>query len=118
MIRSLLQHCILALFVISVGCSSETNEDDDDKKPQSKESPQLSDSNATSIPRIVQEAPGFVYPDGAVTIYYDNGHKHSSGLYKNAKKEGVWVYFGSEAEVIIRREVYDDGKKVSEESSD
>jgi hypothetical protein len=42
--------------------------------------------------------------------------KHSSGLYKEGQKAGNWVYFGTEPEVYIRKEVHKDGEKISEES--
>ena len=105
-------------FLLLVSCSSEP--DEVKPKPETKkERPSFSpiaDSNITIPREIVREAPGFVYPDGPVTIYYDDGSKHSSGLYKDGKKEGRWVYFGTEQEVTIRRETYEGGEKVSEES--
>ena len=79
--------------------------------PQSSRSAEL---NRTVERKIVQEEPGFVYPDGPTTIFYDDGTKHSSGLYKDGKKDGNWVYFGTEPEVYIRQEVYKDGEKISE----
>ena len=100
-----------------VSCSSEP----DEVKPETETSTER--NSTTSKPyhlivsrEIVREAPDFVYPDGPVTIYYDDGSKHSSGLYKDGKKEGGWVYFGTEPEVTIRRETYEGGVKVSEES--
>ena len=101
-----------------VSCSSEP----DIVKPESetkKERPSFSpiaDSNITIAREIAREDPEFVYPDGPVTIYYNDGSKHSSGLYKDGKKEGTWVYFGTEPEVAIRREIYEGGEKISEES--
>ena len=105
-------------FLLMVSCSSEPDEVKSEPETE-KERPSFSpiaDSNITIPREIVREAPGFVYPDGPVTIYYDNGSKHSSGLYKDGKKEGSWVYFGTEPEVTIRRETYEGGEKVSEES--
>ena len=105
-------------FLLMVSCSSEPDEvksEPETKKERPSFSP-IADSNITIPREIVREAPDFVYPDGPVTIYYDDGSKHSSGLYKDGKKEGRWVYFGTEQEVTIRRETYEGGEKVSEES--
>jgi hypothetical protein len=105
-------------FLLMVSCSSEPDEvksEPETKKERAPFSP-IADSNITIPREIVREAPDFVYPDGPVTIYYDDGSKHSSGLYKDGKKEGSWVYFGTEPEVTIRRETYEGGVKVSEES--
>ena len=105
-------------FILLVSCSTEPAE----VKPgpqESTEPPQPSRSvepNATVERKIVQQAPGFVYPDGLVTIFYDDNTTHSYGLYKDGKKDGNWVYFGTEPEVYIRKEVYKDGEKISEES--
>lgn len=105
-------------FLLMVSCSSEPDEvksEQETKKERASFSP-IPDSNITIPLEIVREAPDFVYPDGPVTIYYDDGSKHSSGLYKDGKKEGSWVYFGTEPEVTILRETYEGGVKVSEES--
>jgi hypothetical protein len=112
---------ILYMFSFSLGilligaCSTEPDPVAPlEPKEQTQPSPALELN--TTVPReIVQEAPDFVYPDGPVTIYYDDGTKHSSGLYKDGKKDGNWIYFGTEPEVYIRKEVYKDGEKVSEE---
>ena len=100
--------------------SCSTEEEEVEPKPEkstgSPKSMGTVDLNTTVERKIVQEEPDFVYPDGPVTIYYDDGTKHSSGLYKDGKKEGNWVYFGTEPEVTIRTEVYKDGEKISEES--
>ena len=104
--------------ILLVSCSTEPAEVDPEPE-KSKEQPQPSRSvelNSSVERKIVQEAPDFVYPDGPVTIYYDDGTKHSSGLYKDGKKNGNWIYFGTEPEVYIRKEVYKDGEKISEES--
>ena len=119
-----LMKVILLMFSVSLGIlllgSCSTEEDEVEPKPgKSTGSPKpmrTVDLNTTVERKIVQEEPGFVYPDGPVTIYYDDGTKHSSGLYKDGKKEGNWVYFGTEPEVTIRTEVYKDGEKISEES--
>ena len=100
-------------FLLMVSCSSES--EPETRKEGNSFSP-IADSNITIPREIVREAPGFVYPDGTVTIYYDDGMKHSSGLYKDGQKDGIWVYFGTEPEVTIRRETYEGGVKVSEES--
>jgi hypothetical protein len=119
-----LMKVILLMFPVSLGilllgsCSTEPGEVEPGKN-EPTEPPQPSPSvelNTTVERKIVREAPDFVYPDGPVTIYYDDGTKHSSGLYKDGKKEGNWVYFGTEPEVYIRKEVYKDGEKISEES--
>ena len=105
-------------FLLMVSCSSEPDEvkpEPETKKERPSFSP-IADSNITIPLEIVREAPDFVYPDGPVTIYYDDGSKHSSGLYKDGKKEGNWIFFGTEPEVTIRRETYEGGVKVSEES--
>lgn len=119
-----LMKVILLMFSVSLGilllgsCSTEPAE----VKPgpeESTEPPQPSPSvelNATVERKVVQEAPGFVYPDGMVTIFYDDNTTHSYGLYKDGKKDGNWVYFGTEPEIYIRKEVYKDGEKISEES--
>ena len=119
-----LMKVILLMFSVSLGIlllgSCSTEEDAVEPKPgKSTGSPKpmrTVDLNTTVERKIVQEEPDFVYPDGPVTIYYDDGTKHSSGLYKDGKKEGNWVYFGTEPEVTIRTEVYKDGEKISEES--
>ena len=121
-----LMKVILLLFCVSLGIlmlgSCSTEQKDAEPKPEksggSPKPVQTVDLNTTVERKIVQEKPDFVYPDGPVTIYYDDGTKHSSGLYKDGKKEGNWVYFGTEPEVAIRREVYKDGEKISEESSE
>ena len=103
--------------ILLVSCSTEP---EDPEPVKSKEHPQPSQAierNSSVERKIVREAPDFVYPDGGpVTIYYDDGTKHSSGLYKDGKKDGNWVYFGTEPEVYIRKEVYKEGEKISEES--
>ena len=118
-----LMKVILLMFSVSLGilllcsCSSEPAEvkpEPETPKERSSSAPKA-DSNITVPREIVREAPDFVYPDGPVTIYYNDGTKHSSGLYKDGKKDGNWVYFGTEPEVYIRKEVYKDGEKVSEE---
>ena len=116
---------ILLMFSISLvalllgSCSTEPEEVEPGPN-KSTEPPQPSPSvelNTTVERKVVQEAPGFVYPDGGpFTVYYDDGTKHSTGLYKDGKKDGNWVYFGTEPEVHIRKEVYKDGEKISEES--
>ena len=119
-----LMKVILLMFSVSLGIlllgSCSTEEEEVEPKPGkstvSTKSMRTIDLNTTVERKIVQEEPGFVYPDGPVTIYYDDGTKHSSGLYKDGKKEGNWVYFGTEPEVTIRTEVYKDGEKISEES--
>mgnify|MGYP001214253974 FL=1 len=119
-----LMKVILLMFSVSLGIlllgSCSTEEDEVEPKPGkstgSPKSMRTIDLNTTVERKIVQEEPSFVYPDGPVTIYYDDGTKHSSGLYKDGKKEGNWVYFGTEPEVTIRTEVYKDGEKISEES--
>ena len=114
-----LMKVILLMFSVPLGtlllgsCSTEPGKNESTESPQP--SPPL-ELNITAPREIVQEAPDFVYPDGPVTIYYDDGTKHSTGLYKDGKKEGNWVYFGTEPEVYIRKEVYKDGEKISEES--
>ena len=119
-----LMKVILLMFSVSLGtlllgsCSTEPAEVEPGPQ-ESTEPPQPSRSvelNTSVERKIVREEPDFVYPDGPVTIYYDDGTKHSSGLYKDGKKEGNWVYFGTEPEVYIRKEVYKDGEKISEES--
>lgn len=115
---------ILYMFSISLGilligaCSTESDPAPPmEPKEQTEPSPTLELNTTATVPReLVSEAPDFVYPDGPVTIYYDDGSKHSSGLYKDGKKEGNWVYFGTEPEVVIRQEVYEGGVKISEES--
>ena len=110
---------ILLIFSISLGalllgsCSTEPGPNKSTEPPQPSPSVEL---NTTVERKIVQQVPGFVYPDGLVTIFYDDGTNHSSGLYKDGKKDGNWVYFGTEPEVYIRKEVYKDGEKISEES--
>ena len=99
-----------------VSCSSETDEVKPETKKDRPSFSPIADSTITIPREIVREAPDFVYPDGPVTIYYDNGTKHSMGLYKDGKKDGNWVYFGTEPEVFIRRETYEGGVKISEES--
>mgnify|MGYP003956532499 CR=1 FL=1 len=104
--------------ILLVSCPTEPAEVESEPE-KSTEPPQPSRSvelNSSVERKIVQEVPGFVYPDGSTTIYYDDGTKHSSGLYKEGKKDGNWVYFGTEPEVYIRKEVYKDGEKISEES--
>ena len=119
-----LMKVILLMFCVSLGilmlgsCSTEQKEVE--PKPEKSTEPaqpsRTVDLNTTVERKIVQEEPDYVYPDGPITIYYDDGTKHSSGLYKDGKKEGNWVYFGTEPEVTIRREMYEGGVKVSEES--
>jgi hypothetical protein len=117
-----LMKVILLTLSVSLGSSllvSCSTEPDEVEPLKSKEQPRPSRSvelNTTVERKIVQQVPGFVYPDGLVTIFYDDGTKHSSGLYKDGKKDGNWVYFGTEPEVYIRKEVYKDGEKISEES--
>ena len=114
-----LMKVILLTFSISLGtlllgsCSTEPGTNEPTEPPQPAPSVEL---NTTVERKIVQQAPGFVYPDGQATIYYDDGTTHSYGLYKDGKKDGNWVYFGTEPEVYIRKEVYRDGEKISEES--
>lgn len=119
-----LMKVILLMFSVSLGilllgsCSTEPEEVKPEPETIKERSSSASkaDSNITVPREIVREAPDFVYPDGPVTIYYDDGTKHSTGLYKDGKKEGNWVYFGTEPEVYIRKEVYKGGEKISEES--
>ncbi len=105
-------------FILLVSCSTEPeNSEPEPEKSKEQSQPSRSVELNTSVERkIVQEAPGFVYPDGMVTIFYDDDTTHSYGLYKDGKKDGNWVYFGTEPEVYIRKEVYKDGEKISEES--
>ena len=102
--------------LLFASCSSEPVEAPTDRPQEANQSSPPMEFNVTAPREIVREDPDFVYPDGPVTIYYNDGTKHSSGLYKNGKKEGNWIYFGTEPEVIIRRETYEGGVKVSEES--
>jgi len=99
------------------GCSSEREPENAPNTSSSSLQPSvMPETNATPEREIVLEEPGFVYPDGPVTIYYDDGTKHSTGSYKDGNKTGVWLYFGDEPEVPVRNEVFENGVKVSEES--
>ena len=52
--------------------------------------------------------------EGLFTVHYLNGKVEVSGTYKHSMKDGIWMYF-TDIEEAERKEVYKNGKLVSEE---